>query len=105
MKIDIEIPGLDDLIRRLNNAPASFQTAAARALNRAGDSATTALGRTLSEETGLPVRRVQEEIHTHHASPDHLEYTIRIEGGAIHLSEFDARQTRRGISPDSIHSE
>jgi hypothetical protein len=83
---------------RLDHMRREIPGAISRALNRAGDATATVVGRQLSQETGLPVRKVREAMTIRRASPGHLEYEIKITGGSVPLSEFQPRQTRRGVS-------
>jgi hypothetical protein len=101
MTIDIhfDAKSLAELDRKLSAFEAeALAGAVSRALNRAGDSATTQLGRELSAQTGMGVRAVRENVTTKPSRPDELSYTITVEGGPQPLSEFAPRQTRRGVS-------
>ena len=99
MKIDIQLEGFDKLIRNLEEMPERIQQAGARALNRAGDQATTQIGRELAEATGAGVRTVREHISVRRATPsDEMEYVISIAGEAMPLGEFGPRETQKGIS-------
>jgi hypothetical protein len=69
-----------------------------RALNRAGDAATTQVGRILAQEVGLGVRRVRESVRVSPSTPGHLTYEIVVSGRHIPLSEFAPRETRKGVS-------
>src|SRR5206468_9858633 len=72
--------------------------ALSRALNWTGNKARTAAGRKLAEQTGLRYGKVRAEIRTYPAKPSDLEYSIGVSGRAIPLAEFNARQTRAGVS-------
>jgi len=72
--------------------------ALSRALNWTGNKARTAAGRKLAEQTGLRYGKVRAEIRTYPSKPHDLEYSIGVSGRAIPLAEFNARQTRAGVS-------
>jgi hypothetical protein len=99
LTINIDPKSFAELDRKLSSLQGEiFAGAVSRALNRAGDSATTQLGRELSAQTGMGVRAVRENVSTKPSRPDELSYVITVEGGPQPLSEFSPRQTRRGVS-------
>jgi len=69
-----------------------------RAVNRAGDSARTKVKRQVAKQMGLPQKRTVANIDTTRADYSSLSYTIIGKRRFILLTEFKARQTRRGVS-------
>lgn len=96
--ITIDLTGIDRLAAGYAKKAGAAGPIVARALNRAGDQATTALGRQLAKETGLGVSKVRGSVHARRASRSDLVYTIKVDGGAVPLSEFGARQQKKGVS-------
>lgn len=90
-------------IARLANALKAVGTKGpgviARAINRAGDQATTAMVRTLTTQTGLKRKVIVTALRKTKASgKGDLAYTIASRGGDIRLKYFSPRETRRGVS-------
>ena len=78
-------------------------TAAVRALNRAGDQAATAVSREIRATYNIKARTVAEAIKIRdRARPGRLEFTIRIFSRRIPLIEFSARQTRKGVTAQVV---
>lgn len=98
LNVQIDLSGIDRLIEKRSKAAKNLAPIISRALNRAGDQATTALGRELGQDTGLAVRKVRESVRAKRSSQYDLVYRIVVKGGAIPLSEFGPRETRRGVS-------
>jgi hypothetical protein len=97
----IEI-SINDTIERMaehfEQVGEQMPAAISRALNRAGDMATTAIGRTLAHETGIAVGAAREAMSQKRSTPGDLEYVITIEGDFLPLSEFSPHETKKGIS-------
>jgi len=72
--------------------------AAARALNRTAGETKTALTAALASQTGLGARNVGKALFISRASAGALSAAIVARGGFMPLKEFDARQTRNGVS-------
>jgi hypothetical protein len=96
--ITLDTSELDAHIEQFRWVAQELPAAVSRALNRAGDAATTAIGRELAAETGAHVHDVRDGMEQYPSSPDDLIYTISVSGEFMPLSEFDPHQTQRGIS-------
>lgn len=96
--ITIDLTGIDRFTAGYAKKASTVRPAVVRALNRAGDQAATAIGRQLAKETGLGVRRVRDSVRARRASQYDLVYVIIVPGGAVPLSEFAPRETRKGVS-------
>lgn len=97
LNISIDTSGLRRMIDQLRHA--DYETPIARAINRAAESACTAISRELADATGLGVREVREKVQVvQHASPGNLYAKIRIAGEHVSLSHFDPHQTKAGVS-------
>jgi hypothetical protein len=96
INIKVDTSGLTAMADELQHL--DLKPAISRALNRAGDMATTQVGRTLAAETGTGVRQVRESISVSRATPADLTYEIAVSGRHIPLSEFAPRETRKGVS-------
>jgi hypothetical protein len=96
--IKLDTSAVKAAAERLERAQSEIRPAISRALNRAGDQTTTAVGRQLAEETGLGVRQVRQAMTVRRSTPASLVYEISIKGGATPLSEFAPRETRAGVS-------
>lgn len=71
--------------------------AAARALNRTAQQASTAAVRTLAKETGLKQKDVREKVARIRAARNKLEAVIIATGRAFNLIRFKAKQTKKGV--------
>jgi len=69
-----------------------------RTINWVGARARTKAQRELVKTTSAKYGTVADAIRTRNAGPDHLVFEMIASGRAIPLSEFDPRQTRRGVS-------
>lgn len=69
-----------------------------RALNRTGRMGYTAVIRAVARQTGLPQRRVRQNVYTRSATPGDLVFTVEAFGREVPLKEFKARETRAGVS-------
>ena len=96
--ITIDLTGLDRFAAGYAKKASAVRPVVVRVLNRAGDQAATALGRQLAKETGLGVRQVRDSMRAKRASQYDLVYVIIVSGGAVPLSEFAPRETRKGVS-------
>ena len=68
------------------------------ALNKVGKEVVTQAKRELKEATGLKAGTVAKKITKDKARRGDEEYTIRIKSKYLNLIEFNARQTKRGVS-------
>ena len=68
------------------------------ALNKVGKEVVTQAKRELEEATGLKAGTVAKKITKDKARRGDEEYTIRIKSKHLNLIEFNARQTKRGVS-------
>ena len=68
------------------------------ALNKMGKEVVTQAKRELKEATGLKAGTVAKKITKDKARRGDEEYTIRIKSKYLNLIEFNARQTKRGVS-------
>ena len=68
------------------------------ALNKVGKEVVTKAKRELKEVTGLKAGTVAKQITKDKARRGDEEYTIRIKSKSLNLIEFNARQTKRGVS-------
>lgn len=98
INITFDVRGLQAWADAIDRFAEELPAAASRALNRAGDQATTRVGRVLADETGAGVRDVRDSIEQVPSTPDDLVYTISVSGEWMPLSEFDPHETRKGIS-------
>jgi hypothetical protein len=86
---------MEALLRQVgNHAPHAIR----RAVNRTGDKALTLVTRTLAKQTGVKYRVVKRSLSVQRANYDRGTYRISSKGGYISLKEFDARQTKNGVS-------
>lgn len=86
---------VENVLRQVGNqAPHAIR----RAVNHTGDKALTLITRTLAKQTGVKYRVVKRSLSVQRANHDRGTYTIGVRGGYISLKEFDARQTRKGVS-------
>jgi Prophage minor tail protein Z (GPZ) len=86
---------LENVLRQVGNqAPHAIR----RAVNHTGDKALTQVSRTLAKQTGVKYRVVKRALTVQRANYDRASYKIGAKGGYISLKEFDARQTRKGVS-------
>lgn len=95
---ELDISGVKVFTDSIDRFAAELPGAAARALNRSADQATTAMGRQLADETGLGVRDVHDTFEIEHGDMSDFSYHLRIPGRQTRLSEFAPRETRKGIS-------
>lgn len=70
----------------------------ARALNRGGDQARTAVRRSLVAQTGIKYGMIHRAVTNERATPASLAYSLIAVGSETNLSLFGARQGRRGVS-------
>lgn len=98
IKITFDLSGLDAWVEGINHFCDEMPDACARALNRAGDMAVTQVGRVLSQETGLGVRDIREDVEVEKAWGGDLEYTITVPSRQTTLGEFSPHPTRAGVS-------
>ena len=68
------------------------------ALNKVGKEVVTQAKRELKEATGLKAGTVAKKITKDKARRGDEEYSIRIKSKYLNLIEFNARQTKRGVS-------
>ena len=90
-----------DLVRRelvYQAGPKRIQQVISRVLNHVGGTARTKVKSTLAKQMGLPAGTVDARLITKRAYPGNQSFEITAAGRPIPLAEFDARQTRRGVS-------
>jgi hypothetical protein len=90
-----------DIVRRelvYQAGPKRMQQIISRVLNHVGGTARTKVKSTLAKQMGLPAGPVDARLITKRAYPGHQSFEITAAGRPIPLAEFDARQTRRGVS-------
>ena len=93
----VDTSGIEQLVGQIER-PEQMPAAISRALNRAGDQATTAIGRELVHETGAHVGDRWDAMEQNRSTPSDLECVITISGGLQPLSEFSPPETSKGIS-------
>jgi hypothetical protein len=96
--IKVDVTGLEELAAKFAAAAKSMPAAISHALNRTGDQVTTAIGRTLADETGMHVHDVRDAMTQDKSTAGNLEYVITISGAYQPLSEFDPHETAKGFS-------
>ena len=90
-----------DIVRRTaayQQGPKRMQQIISRVLNHVGGTARTRVKSALAKQMGLPAGTVDARLITKRAHPGHQSFEISAAGRPIPLAEFDARQTRRGVS-------
>jgi hypothetical protein len=90
-----------DLVRRelvYQAGPKRIQQVISRVLNHVGGTARTKVKSTLAKQMGLPAGTVDARLITKRAYPGNQSFEITASGRPIPLADFDARQTRRGVS-------
>jgi hypothetical protein len=93
--------GTVDLVRRelvYQAGPTRIQQIISRVLNHVGGTARTKVKSTLAKQMGLPAGTVDARLITKRAYPGNQTFEITAVGRPIPLADFDARQTRRGVS-------
>jgi hypothetical protein len=96
LRIDtVDISNLANMIGAAGKrAPAGF----ARALNRTGMKARTAMIKGLTAQTGLKPKVVRRALRSKKAHKANLAFTVESAGGNIALKYFSPRETRKGVS-------
>jgi len=98
VQYDIRV-NIADAIRELNLLHREIIPAAtARALDRTAQNARTVAIKTIREETGLPAKLIRDRLRIRGANRNRLEAIITALKAAPNLSNFQARQTKRGVS-------
>ena len=86
---------VENVLRQLGNqAPHAIR----RAVNRTGDKALTQVTRALAKQTGVKYGVVKRALTVQRANFGRATYRISSRGGYISLKEFNARQTKNGVS-------
>lgn len=85
-------------IERLVDLRRAMPKIAARAINRTGAKATTAVVRALAVQTGLPRKTIKRAVKFQRASDRQLAFALKMRGGNINLRFFKARETAAGVS-------
>ena len=86
-------------LRDIGNVPRKYvQKAMVTALNKVGAEVVTQAKKELAGATGLKQKVVNKGISKDKARRGDEEYTIRIKSKYLNLIEFNARQTKRGVS-------
>ena len=90
---------MDKAMRGLWNVKTKYiQKALVTSLNKIGAEVFTQAKRELKDATGLKVGVVAKGLKKDKARRGDEEYTIRIKSKYLNLIEFNARQTKRGVS-------
>lgn len=90
-----------DIVRRAviyRQGPKRMQQIISRVLNHVGGTARTKVKSALAKQMGLPAGTVDSRLITKRAYPGHQSFEITAAGRPIPLADFDARQTRHGVS-------
>ncbi|PZO78448.1 MAG: hypothetical protein DI629_12170 [Mesorhizobium amorphae] len=95
-------PRWGNLLAQLTTKQAD--TAARRALNRAGDAARTAMKAPLKQQTGLKAGIINRALKVQRANYQVLAYRITVRGGDIRLKYFSPRETRSGVSANPFNA-
>jgi len=86
-------------LRDIGNVPRKYvQKAMVTALNKVGAEDVTQAKRELKDATGLKAGTVAKKMTKDKARRNDETYTIRIKSRYLNLIEFNARQTKRGVS-------
>ena len=86
-------------IRDIGNVPKKYvQKALVTSLNKMGKEVMTQAKRELKDATGLKAGTVAKKMTKDKARRNDETYTIRIKSRYLNLIEFNARQTKRGVS-------
>ena len=86
-------------IRDIGNVPKKYvQKAMVTALNKVGAEVVTQAKRELKDATGLKAGTVAKKMTKDKARRNDETYTIRIKSRYLNLIEFNARQTKKGVS-------
>ena len=86
-------------LREIGNVPRKYvQKAMVTALNKVGAEVVTQAKRELKDATGLKAGTVAKKMTKDKARKNDETYTIRIKSRYLNLIEFNARQTKRGVS-------
>lgn len=96
--IDVNAAGLHGLADMFSQAVQLAPVAAARALNATNSKVMTQISRVLPKQTGLRVARVKAALKKQNASAGNLVAAVHARGPYIPLSQFNARETRKGVS-------
>lgn len=91
---------LDDaaLQRALDSLGRRGTQVIARSMNRAVVTARAVLARDISQDLGLRVGVIRDQLKIRNARPEELKATISVSGKPLPLINFKARQTRQGVS-------
>ena len=85
--------------RDIGNVPRKYvQKAMVTALNKVGAEVVTQAKRELKDATGLKAGTVAKKMTKDKARRNDETYTIRIKSRYLNLIEFNARQTKKGVS-------
>mgnify|MGYP001170253689 CR=1 FL=1 len=86
-------------LRDIGNVPRKYvQKAMVTALNKVGAEVVTQAKRELKDATGLKAGTVAKKMTKDKARRNDETYTIRIKSRYLYLIEFNARQTKKGVS-------
>ena len=86
-------------IRDIGNVPKKYvQKALVTSLNKMGKEVMTQAKRELKDATGLKAGTVAKKMTKDKARRNDETYTIRIKSRYLNLIEFNARQTKKGVS-------
>ena len=86
-------------IRDIGNVPKKYvQKALVTSLNKMGKEVMTQAKRELKDATGLKAGTVAKKMTKDKARRGDETYSIRIKSRYLNLIEFNARQTKRGVS-------
>ena len=75
-----------------------WERAVSTAVNETGRQTLTMAARLVSKEAGLKARTTKKQFALRKSRPSTLTATVVAHGSPIHLVEFGARQTKRGVS-------
>lgn len=99
LEIKLDTSAIAGLAPRFARATLTVPEGVARAINRAGDQARTAMIRAETAQTGLSRKTIVAALKTpKRATAAGLTYVIASEGGNVRLRYFAPRETRAGVS-------
>lgn len=93
-----DVAGFDRFNHAVHYMTSDIRRAASRAVNRTGDTARTAVRRTLAKQVGLKQKFIARQLNTRKSSADNLVYEISSTGKELPLNLFAARETTAGVS-------
>lgn len=98
LTVNMTSPNLNKVLDDLKNMPGATQEAIVSALNKTGASAMTAASKTIRETYNLKAKDIRDAVEPRKASKNNMVYSIYVASPKFSLFDFQARQTKPGVT-------